>query len=71
MKRKIYHYKKLIQFTREQHRALMLLQDTYGYNVNNFIREAVQEKFDREWNKKGDVIRFKKYTPKHLRDKEE
>ena len=41
-------YKKVIGFTEQQHKALNTLE-YYGVNVNQFIRQAVKEKLQRDW----------------------
>ena len=41
-------YKKNIGFTKQQKNALKTLEN-YGVNVNQFIRQAVNEKIKREW----------------------
>lgn len=41
-------YKKVIGFTSQQKKALQTLE-SYGINVNNFIRIAVAEKIKAEW----------------------
>ena len=43
-----YTYKKQIGFTEKQHQALIKLE-SYGVNVNQFIRQAVAEKIKRDW----------------------
>ena len=43
-----YTYKKVIGFTNQQKKALQTLE-SYGINVNNFIRIAVSEKIKAEW----------------------
>lgn len=43
-----YTYKKQIGFTEIQRRSLLKLRD-YGVNVNQFIRQAVKEKIQRDW----------------------
>lgn len=41
-------YKKVIGFTNQQKKAFETLE-SYGVNVNQFIRAAVKEKLQREW----------------------
>ena len=41
-------YKKNIGFTKQQQNALKTLEK-YGVNVNQFIRQAINEKIKREW----------------------
>ena len=43
-----YSYKKQIGFTEKQHQALIKLE-SYGVNVNQFIRLAIAEKIKRDW----------------------
>ena len=43
-----YSYKKQIGFTETQHKSLIILE-SYGVNVNQFIRSAVKEKLKRDW----------------------
>lgn len=43
-----YNYKKVIGFTKQQKKALQTLE-SYGVNVNQFIRAAVAEKIKAEW----------------------
>lgn len=43
-----YTYKKQIGFTGIQKKSLLKLRD-YGVNVNQFIRQAVKEKIQRDW----------------------
>lgn len=43
-----YTYKKVIGFTNQQKKALQTLE-SYGINVNNFIRIAVAEKIKADW----------------------
>ena len=43
-----YTYKKKIGFTEQQKQSLETLSN-YGVNVNQFIRQAVKEKIQREW----------------------
>lgn len=40
-------YKKVIGFTEQQHKTLIKLE-SYHINVNDFIRDAVKEKIERE-----------------------
>ena len=44
-----YSYKKVIGFTNQQKKAFETLEK-YGVNVNQFIRSAIKEKLEREWN---------------------
>ena len=41
-------YKKVIGFTLKQKESLAILE-SYGVNVNHFIRLAVKEKLQRDW----------------------
>ena len=43
-----YTYKKVIGFTNQQKESLQILEK-YGVNVNQFIRQAVKEKLQRDW----------------------
>lgn len=43
-----YSYKKQIGFTQRQKESLETLE-RYDVNVNQFIRQAVKEKIQREW----------------------
>ena len=43
-----YTYKKQIGFTETQRKSLQKLEN-YGVNVNQFIRQAVKEKINRDW----------------------
>ena len=43
-----YNYKKVIGFTSQQKKALQTLE-SYGVNVNQFIRIAVADKIKAEW----------------------
>lgn len=43
-----YTYKKQIGFTEQQRQSLLKLQ-FYDVNVNQFIRQAVKEKLQRDW----------------------
>lgn len=43
-----YNYKKVIGFTNQQKKALKTLE-SYGVNVNQFIRAAVADKIKAEW----------------------
>lgn len=43
-----YSYKKQIGFTQQQKEALKTLEK-YDVNVNQFIRQAVKEKLQRDW----------------------
>jgi len=55
----ILSYKKVIGFTREQHKSLTILE-SYNVNVNDFIRSAVKEKIKKDWPKiKAEKERFK------------
>lgn len=40
--------KKQIGFTENQHKSLLKLE-SYGVNVNQFIRQAIKEKISRDW----------------------
>ena len=41
-------YKKVLGFTNQQKKAFEILE-TYGINVNQFIRAAISEKIKAEW----------------------
>jgi hypothetical protein len=41
-------YKKVIGFTKQQQESLSILE-SYGVNVNQFIRVAVKDKLARDW----------------------
>ena len=41
-------YKKVIGFTKQQKESLQILE-SYGVNLNHFIRLAVKEKLQRDW----------------------
>lgn len=43
-----YSYKKVIGFTNQQKKAFEILE-SYGINVNQFIRAAIKEKLQRDW----------------------
>ena len=43
-----YSYKKVLGFTNQQKKAFETLE-SYGINVNNFIRIAVAEKIKADW----------------------
>lgn len=43
-----YVYKKLIGFTKQQQTAFETLEK-YEVNINQFIRQAIKEKLQREW----------------------
>ena len=43
-----YTYKKKIGFTDQQKQSMKKLEQ-YGVNVNQFIRQAIKEKIEREW----------------------
>lgn len=43
-----YVYKKKVGFTKTQQETLIKLE-SYGINVNQFIRQAVKEKIQRDW----------------------
>lgn len=43
-----YTYKKQIGFTETQRKSLETLS-YYGVNVNQFIRQAIKEKLQRDW----------------------
>lgn len=45
---KLLEYKKLIGFTTQQKAAFETLE-SYGVNVNKFIRIAISEKLKRDW----------------------
>jgi hypothetical protein len=54
-----YSYKKVIGFTEEQHKSLLIIE-SYNVNVNRFIRSAIKEKLKRDWPKiKAEKERFK------------
>lgn len=44
------NYKKVIGFTETQKQTFETLE-SYGVNVNQFIRQAVKEKLQRDWKK--------------------
>ncbi len=41
-------YKKVISFTKQQKESLQTLE-SYGVNVNQFIRSAVKDKLAKDW----------------------
>lgn len=43
-----YTYKKQIGFTEQQKKAFEILE-TYNVNINQFVRQAVKEKIQRDW----------------------
>jgi hypothetical protein len=43
-----YTYKKQVGFTEIQRKSLLKLRE-HGIDVNQFIRQAVKEKIDRDW----------------------
>lgn len=43
-----YRYKKQVGFTNTQKQSLLILE-SYGVNINDFIRIAVREKIKRDW----------------------
>ena len=43
-----YTYKKLLSFTDQQKKAFEILEK-YGVNINQFIRQAVKEKLQKDW----------------------
>ena len=45
---KLLKYKKVIGFTETQKKAFETLEQ-YGVNVNQFIRQSVKEKLQRDW----------------------
>ena len=45
---KQYSYKKQIGFTEIQHQTLIILEN-YNVNINQFIRQAIKEKINRDW----------------------
>lgn len=45
---KRFEYKKVINFTKEQKHAFDILE-SYGVNVNEFIRISIREKISRDW----------------------
>jgi hypothetical protein len=47
---KQYDYKKVIGFTQLQKKAFETLE-SYGVNVNQFIRIAISEKLKKDWKK--------------------
>jgi hypothetical protein len=51
------NYKKVIGFTETQKKAFETLE-SYGVNVNQFIRLAVKEKIQRDWK----TIKEKKFV---------
>ena len=53
-------YKKVIGFTETQKKAFETLE-SYGVNVNQFIRQATKEKLSREWKsikEKKEIIKY-------------
>lgn len=44
-----YLHKKQIGFTLQQKESFEIL-DSYGININQFIRSAIKEKLQREWS---------------------
>ena len=52
-------YKKVIGFTLKQKESLQTLE-SYGVNINKFIRQATREKLQRDWKS----IKEKKETTK-------
>ena len=53
-----YTYKKAIGFTERQRQSLETLEK-YGVNVNQFIRQAVKEKIQRDWKTIKSKTKFK------------
>lgn len=45
---KLLVYKKVIGFTKQQKEAFETLE-SYNVNVNQFIRQAIKEKLQKEW----------------------
>ena len=43
-----YVYKKQIGFTLQQKKSFKVLE-SYGVNINQFIRQSVKEKLQRDW----------------------
>ena len=43
-----YVYKKQLSFTLQQKKTFEILEN-YGVNINQFIRQAVKEKLQRDW----------------------
>ena len=43
-----YSYKKVLGFTNQQKKAFEILE-SYGINVNQFIRASIKEKLQRDW----------------------
>lgn len=55
-----YTYKKVIGFTEDQHKTLVILDKVYNVNVNKFMRVAFKEKLKRDFPKiKAERERFK------------
>lgn len=50
-----YSYKKQLGFTEQQRKAFKVLK-RYDVNINQFIRQAVKEKLQKEWK----IIKEKK-----------
>lgn len=57
-----YTYKKKIGFTEQQRNSLEKLS-FYGVNVNQFIRQAVKEKIQKEWVMIKENHKIDKNTP--------
>ena len=53
-----YVYKKKVGFTKTQQETLIKLE-SYGINVNQFIRQAVKEKIQRDWKTIKSKTKFK------------
>lgn len=45
---KRFEYKKVINFTKEQKQTFDILE-SYGVNINEFIRISIREKITRDW----------------------
>lgn len=45
---KLFEYKKVINFTKQQQESLEILKK-YDVNINQFIRAAIKEKLQRDW----------------------
>ena len=50
---------KTIRFTENQMQSLCVLE-SYGINVNQFIRQAVKEKLQRDWKQIKETIKYEK-----------
>ena len=57
-----YSYKKQVGFTQIQKESLLKL-NSYGVDVNQFIRQAVKEKLQRDWKGIKEKQSRIKYAP--------